>query len=324
MISVIIPVYNVEAYLKECVDSVLAQTYTDYEIILVDDGATDSSGGICDEYANRDSRIQVIHQENGGLSAARNTGLEHSLGDYIYFLDSDDYIEKETLESLVHCIKAENPDFIFFDGYNFFDGCEEDDNISNFIRTTFYEPKSGRAMLLQLLKNGEYRTPVQLLFFKADYLKENDLSFYPGILHEDELFTFLVFNADGKCSHVHKQLYARRVRPGSIMTGSKWRKRIESFFQIYHELEKLYASGKVKGQAANLYMVRTAKWIIGKYPLLDSDDQKDMMAQYNKFKKNVLSHNGYGDMKLKIKCSSGLLNYYYRGQYKWMRRLGKE
>ena len=90
MVSVIIPVYNVEKYLAECVDSVLAQSCQNYEIILVDDGATDSSGRMCDEYARKDSRIRVIHQSNGGLSAARNAGLDAAQGEYVYFLDSDD------------------------------------------------------------------------------------------------------------------------------------------------------------------------------------------------------------------------------------------
>ena len=323
LISVVIPVYNVEKYLKECVDSVLRQTYQSYEIILVDDGSTDRSGKICDRYTDIDSRIQVVHQVNGGLSAARNTGMDHATGEYIYFLDSDDYIEDYALESLMDCIRRDDPDFIFFDGYNFFDGCEEDNSVSNFIRKKEYAKGKGRDVLLRLLEQDEYRTAVPLMFYKSSYLKGNGLRFYPGVLHEDELFTFLVFNADGICSHVHRQLYARRVRPGSIMTGSKWLRRIQSFFIIYDELEKQYANGKASGKAANLYMIRTAKWILGKYPLLDEEGQEKMASRYTDFKKNVLSHKGYGDMKLKIKCSEGLSNYYYRGQYKLMRMIGK-
>lgn len=95
LISVIVPVYNVEAFLHRCVDSILAQTYQNLEIILVDDGATDSSGTICDAYAAKDSRIRVIHKENGGLSSARNAGMEEAKGEYIAFVDSDDWIEPE-------------------------------------------------------------------------------------------------------------------------------------------------------------------------------------------------------------------------------------
>ena len=101
MISVIVPVYNVEAYLKRCVDSVLGQTYTDFELILVDDGSPDNCPAICDEYAQKDSRIKVIHQQNGGLSAARNAGLDIATGDYVCFLDGDDHVKENLLETVI-------------------------------------------------------------------------------------------------------------------------------------------------------------------------------------------------------------------------------
>ena len=94
LISIIIPVYNVEKYLKECVDSVRKQTYKNLEIILIDDGSKDNSGKLCDELAKEDNRIKVIHKENGGLSDARNVGIENATGEYIQFIDSDDFVEK--------------------------------------------------------------------------------------------------------------------------------------------------------------------------------------------------------------------------------------
>ena len=94
-ISVIIPVYDTEEFLSRCLDSVLCQTHRDLEVILIDDGSTDASGALCDEYAEKDTRIQVIHQENSGSSAARNTGLEAACGDYIGFVDSDDWLEPD-------------------------------------------------------------------------------------------------------------------------------------------------------------------------------------------------------------------------------------
>lgn len=97
MISIIIPVYNVEKYLSECLDSILAQTYTDYEVILVDDGSSDCSGAICDEYAKKEARIQVIHQENAGVSVARNNGIKQARGEWITFVDSDDWLDSDFL-----------------------------------------------------------------------------------------------------------------------------------------------------------------------------------------------------------------------------------
>lgn len=101
MISIIIPVYNVEKYLRECLDSVLAQTFCDYEVIMTNDGSTDNSGSICDEYARRDSRFRTIHKANGGLSSARNAALDIARGEYIFFLDSDDFITPSCLQILV-------------------------------------------------------------------------------------------------------------------------------------------------------------------------------------------------------------------------------
>ena len=105
MISVIVPIYKVEKYLRKCVNSIINQTYKDLEIILVDDGSPDNCGQICDEYAEQDSRIIVVHQKNAGLSAARNAGLEKISGEYVAFVDSDDTIEPQMYETLLAMIK---------------------------------------------------------------------------------------------------------------------------------------------------------------------------------------------------------------------------
>ena len=102
LVSVIVPVYNVEEYLARCVDSILSQTYRNLEVILVDDGAKDSSGTICDSYAQRDTRVKVVHKENGGLSSARNAGIDIARGEYLEFVDSDDWLEPDAVESMLH------------------------------------------------------------------------------------------------------------------------------------------------------------------------------------------------------------------------------
>ncbi len=114
LFSVIVPVYNVECYLKQCIDSILAQTYCDFELILVDDGSQDSSGIICDEYAAKDSRIAVIHKENQGLISARRIGLKNSLGQYICFVDSDDQISDALLQNASDIISRFSSDVITF------------------------------------------------------------------------------------------------------------------------------------------------------------------------------------------------------------------
>lgn len=101
-ISVIVPVYKVEPYIRKCVDSILGQTFSDIQVILVDDGSPDQCGKICDEYAKQDNRVEVIHKENGGLSDARNAGIPYAKGEYIIFLDSDDYIENDMFEYMYY------------------------------------------------------------------------------------------------------------------------------------------------------------------------------------------------------------------------------
>lgn len=313
LVSVVIPVYNVEQYLNECVDSVLDQTYSDYEIILVDDGSTDNSGKLCDDYLSLDNRIKVIHRENGGLSAARNTGMDAATGDYIYFLDSDDYIESVTLERLVHTAKTDDADIVFFDGYVFYTDCEDDGTSYGYSRHDHYQTDTGRKVLEKLLINEEYRTAVPLTFYNAKYLQKSNLRFYEGILHEDELFTFLTFNANGIAAHCHEELYARRIRPASIMTASSNERRYTSMLTIYHELAEMYRTKCAEGNAADMYLIRTAKAVIARYKLLSDEQQIRFADSYKEFKKSVMSLKGFGDMKLKIKCSGTIMNKVYRG-----------
>lgn len=121
-LSIIVPVYKVEKYLPRCIDSILAQTFRDFELILIDDGSPDNCGAICDDYAARDSRIKVIHQENAGVSAARNAGLDIASGTYLGFVDSDDWIEPEMYETMIATAKEKNVDVVVC-GINY---CEED------------------------------------------------------------------------------------------------------------------------------------------------------------------------------------------------------
>lgn len=117
-VSIIVPIYNVQKYIYKCIDSILSQTYKNLEIILVDDGSPDNCGKICDEYASKDNRIIVVHTKNGGLSAARNVGLNKSTGNFIIFVDSDDYLENSAIEDCLNYIKTNNCDILIFNWYN--------------------------------------------------------------------------------------------------------------------------------------------------------------------------------------------------------------
>lgn len=116
-ISVIVPVYNTERYLRRCIDSILAQTFTDFELLLIDDGSTDTSPAICDEYAQRDPRVRVFHKPNGGVSSARNLGLDNALGEWISFVDADDWVDDAYFEKLIKKSISQKADIVFCDSY---------------------------------------------------------------------------------------------------------------------------------------------------------------------------------------------------------------
>ena len=116
-ISIIVPVYNAEKYLHRCIDSILNQTFIDFEVLLINDGSTDSSGVICDEYAKKDSRIKVFHKRNGGVSSARNIGVVNMTGEYCIHCDSDDYMEYNLLEEVYSCARRHSADMVIFERY---------------------------------------------------------------------------------------------------------------------------------------------------------------------------------------------------------------
>lgn len=217
IISVIIPVYNVENYLCECVDSVINQSYPFTEIILIDDGSTDSSGKLCDEYKLIDSRIKVVHQENCGQGNARNNGIRIANGKYIIFLDSDDYWRLDALESLCKEAERKNLQVIAFSAQPFSDGAENSQGPSYIHTAQNNLIKNGAESISFAIAHGEYFSQPCLRFYRLDYLRNNGFLFDEGIIHEDESFSFLAYiNAD-RVECLGEQYYYRRYRPGSIM-----------------------------------------------------------------------------------------------------------
>jgi glycosyltransferase involved in cell wall biosynthesis len=197
-ISIIIPVYNTERYLLRCIDSILAQTYNDFECILVDDGSTDSSPQICEEYTHKDNRIQVIHQTNEGLSGARNTGIDNSRGKYLFFLDSDDFIPNDTLHALYSNIgKA--------------DFCAG--NIYAFVNDFFPARNSGKIKIKvytkqEALKNILLMRPPYTFAWGKLYKKElfNNLR-YSNCLYEDVDIIYKLVDRCGEIRCINKISY---------------------------------------------------------------------------------------------------------------------
>lgn len=203
-VSIIVPVYNIECYVTKCIDSLIEQTYKNIEIILVDDGSTDKSVNICDEYSNKYEQVIVIHQENQGLSAARNCAIKKSTGEYIMFVDGDDWIDEKTLEILVWLMEEDNADItaIVKSGHHFESG---EVIIGN-----------SHKMLLHMLYTSCFEVWGKL--FKRELF--DDIEFPVGKIHED-LYTLpkLVAKAD-KSVVYHKGLYNYRCRDDSIMANA--------------------------------------------------------------------------------------------------------
>lgn len=253
-VSVIIPVYNVEKYLRECLDSVIHQTLHDIEIICVDDGATDRSFEILKEYEEKDARIQVIHQENGGLSVARNTGMGVAKGEYLYFLDSDDMIIEEALEELYHESKKNELDILYFDAKIFYENSDLWQKFSRFEeignrKKEYPSITSGADLFAQFVFNDDYSVSLCRQFIRNAFLKGIHLTFYPQILHEDNLFTFISILQAKRTKHVKKAYFLRRVRVNSIMTKPKSYKNFQGYFTVFVEMLKFCINHTFDGKA---------------------------------------------------------------------------
>lgn len=215
MISVIIPIYNVDKYLRKCIDSVRNQTYQDLEIILVDDGSPDDSAGICDEYAKRDSRIMVIHQENGGVSSARNAGIEVARGEYICFIDGDDFILPDMFEKMYHAIQKDDADMCICN----FSYVNEDGEVLEGIgyHTSICDEVTDCCTILGRLNQltcVDYVIPWNKLYKKQIF----QVIRYPiGKYNEDVFVAHELIYQCKKISLISDRLYMYVQRPGSTM-----------------------------------------------------------------------------------------------------------
>ncbi len=322
LISVIIPVYNVEKYLRECVDSVLGQTYKNYEIILVDDGSTDASGKICDEYATEFSQVSVIHKENGGLSDARNTGFVHSSGEYVYFLDSDDFIVPEAFEKLILLALKEQSDFVFFDAVSFEDKNNDYNIPQNYARKKQYETANGNSVLEKLIVNKDFHSAVQMYLYNKKFLEDNNLTFISGCVYEDIFFSYQAFCLAERVSHLWEKLYYRRYREDSIMTSKKSEKYFSSICKIYESIVEFSENEDILHlSVSQKYISRCAFNVFNNYEKLNKLDKKNCKTQLDNIKSSILKYDAYGDKALKMRCYSKVFWFIYKVFEKTLGRL---
>lgn len=239
-ISVIVPIYNVEKYITGCMDSLVSQAFDNYEIIAVNDGTPDNSMKYVYELEQKHPNIKICERENGGLSAARNTGIEHASGKYIMFCDSDDELQTNCLQMLYDEAEKNNLDMLLYDAECIYDeivGQGKSDN--PYMRCNITEKVlDGGRMLEELLEKGKYTASACLYLMKRDFLIQNKLKFYEGILHEDELFTPVAIINTERIEHRNWLIYKRHFRDGSIMTSNNMDKRMKSFAVVIKELTR--------------------------------------------------------------------------------------
>lgn len=236
MVSFVVPVYNVEKYLRQCVESILCQTYSDLEIILVDDGSTDNSPLLCDQMAEEYNRIKVIHKPNGGLSDARNAGVAIAKGEYIVFVDSDDFwLSKEGLQQLMKEAKTHGEcDFIGFNCSYYYP------STGNYFKWTPYTealeyPLNGSEALKLLNTSGTIPMSACLKLISRRFLVENKLFFKIGQIGEDTPWFINVLDKCNKCMFVNLYIYSYRQNVSGSITNSRGERSFNSLLDIVQE-----------------------------------------------------------------------------------------
>ncbi len=319
LVSVVVPVYNVERYLRKCIESILAQTYEKFELILVNDGSKDNSGKICDEYAKIDKRIKVIHQKNGGLSNARNSGIRVSKGDYIYFVDSDDYLETESLEQHIKYCEKYDLDISLAD-VNITTESGMKTKCSTY--SSYERIMTGEDYLAERIIQQSYFIMVYMGMYRSSLIKNNDLYFMDGIVHEDEEWSPRVLIAAKKVMFIPGCYYDYVQHSQSITKSKQKIKNLESTFIICDELERFFLSVPLKDNnnrkyyldiLARLYMSMSCCGVLpeGTYKRFDKTFP-NKYAYMKKTKKQVLLY-----------TFSIRLYRYLRKFVDWVNHLGK-
>lgn len=281
-ISIIVPVYQVEKYIRQCIDSILAQTFTDFELIIVDDGSKDNSGKICDEYAEKDKRIRVIHKENDGLSGARNKGLDNASGNYFMFVDGDDYISPDMAECLYKKISEAKADiaacnyrYIFEDGKKDF-STENKAEVIN-ANEIFYNRKNER--------NYGFWTVAWNKLYKREKFKS--LRFRFGKYHEDEFWANDIYQMDIKAVTVSESLYYYRQRVNSIM-GNKNIRKCFDIIEAFDERINVYLKEEKYSDQAYKVLIYSLEYLNESKKLIKNEEDKEQFIDKEQKIKNII------------------------------------
>ncbi len=286
-LSIIVPIYKVENYLRICIDSVLKQTYDNFELILVDDGSPDNCPAICDEYAQNDNRIKVIHKKNAGLSSARNSGLLSAKGDYVIFLDSDDYYLKDDFfQIIIDKISESRTDIYFFKRSKYYEKTQQLEISENLYSDKELEIADFGQLLLELSKNDRIEANASLKVISKELLIKNELFFKEGIISEDIEWFFRLALQIKNASLINNANYCYRIREGSI-SRSKNKKNLEDLLDIIENYSYIYknlqSNNSLKKAILN-YISYEYYISMGLLHLFNLDDDKEYFSRFKKLK----------------------------------------
>ena len=291
-LSVILPVYNVAPYLQQSIESVLNQPFQNYELILVDDGSTDNSPGICDAYATRFERIRVVHKPNGGLSSARNAGTQIAQGKYVWWVDSDDWIEADALGILYEACRENDPDMVKF---HFYRVGEKKQLVSCNAEPGLYTGEESRKQMLEkgFFRSGSFSLSAWGHIYRRDFLTAHNLTFVSErvIGSEDYLFNLCAM-ALAQCIRVIPDaLYNYRLRPGSLT--QRYRKELpEKYTELYRQLRNRYGQmgllEQFQGSICTFYVwhLLHGTCFANEYRITESHSRKERRQKVRSFLKD--------------------------------------
>lgn len=256
-LSIIVPVYNVEQYLLRCLNSLFVQNVdeSEFEVVIVNDGSPDNSSAIAEDFAKLHSNVKVVSRPNGGLSAARNTGLEQAIGKYVWFVDSDDFIEPHSIKPLLDYADANDLDVLCFNLRLYFDSGSVE---------AYYNPSTttGKIMTGEHFLAAQSMPPAAVLaFYKREQLIKHGLQFKIGILHEDQEFTPKAYFLAQKIAYVDKAIYNYYQREGSIMKSGRNDKRVTSLLAICDSLYDFCLTNVSVNSVAYNYFIKQIAFI---------------------------------------------------------------
>lgn len=256
LLSVIIPVYNVEDYLKEALDSVLNQSYKNVEFIVINDGSTDSSGEILREYQAKDDRIRAFEQKNAGLSATRNRGIHEAKGELIYFFDSDDILVDGTFEKVIPRMINMDSQLVFF-GLSLIN--KQGDPIRSYKpkkRWNIDTPVKGKDFLYRMISSNKYGAVVQKYVIQKKFLAEHNLSFEENYIHEDESFTLEALCLADRITSFSETMIKKRLRQNSIMSTKKGIKNVEGWARAIERVLEFMKKNNIDPKTKETALIR--------------------------------------------------------------------